>query len=97
MREILAAWVCCGAVAFAAVSMTKHRDHATAAYAGVMLPDRLASKRPETSIEDEFADDADVADTSVAVNEAPAPPDPPQDVAAVARICRLRLLAHRLL
>ena len=96
MREILAAWACCGLVGFGALIVVGHRDPAIAVYAGVHIPDRLGATRPDLSIEDEFADEAGVAVTSTASNSEEPSVYSRQEVAEYGR-CRLRLFGHRLL
>jgi hypothetical protein len=58
MREILAAWACCGLVGLGALLVEGHGRPATAVYAGVHIPARGGSTAPGLSVADEFADDA---------------------------------------
>jgi|SRR5579863_9927574 len=58
MREIVAAWACCGLVGLSALIVEGHDRPAIAVYAGVHIPARGGSIAPDLSIVDEFADDA---------------------------------------
>jgi hypothetical protein len=58
MREILAAWACCGLVGLDALLITERDRPAIAVYAGVHIPARSGSTAPGLSIVEEFADGA---------------------------------------
>lgn len=58
MREILAAWACCGLVGLGALLIAERDRTAIAVYAGVHIPARSGSTVPGLSIVEEFADGA---------------------------------------
>ena len=56
LREILAAWACCGLVGFGALFMESRNTPTVAVYAGVHIPGPVGQAEPNLSIADEFAD-----------------------------------------
>jgi hypothetical protein len=91
MREIFAAWACCGLVVLGALLVDSRGRPAIAVYAGVHIPGRVGSTKPALSVEDEFADDA-----GTVPNRAEPSSLSRQEVAEFQR-CRQWLVGHRLL
>jgi hypothetical protein len=95
MREILAAWACCGLVVLGALLVDSRGRPAIAVYAGVHIPSRVGLTEPILSLEDEFADDAS-DDAGTVPNRAEPSALSRQEVAESQR-CRLWPVGHRLL
>jgi hypothetical protein len=95
MREILAAWACCGLVVLGALLVESRGRPASEVYAGVHIPGRVGSTEPTLSIEDEFADAAD-DDAGAVLNSAEPSTLSRQEAAEIQR-CWLRSIGRRLL
>lgn len=94
LREILAAWACCGLVGFGALFMESRNTPTVAVYAGVHIPGPVGQAEPNLSIADEFADARDDATT---VSNNAEPPAYLRQEAAESQSCWMRSFAHRLL
>ena len=95
MREILAAWACCGLVGLGALLVEGRGRPAIAVYAGVHIPARGGSTARDLIIVDEFADDAS-DDAGIVANKDEPSLYSRQEVAE-SQSCWLRSFGRRLL
>ena len=95
MRQIIAAWACCGLMGLGALLVEGRGDPVSAVFAGVHIPSRGGSTASALSIEDEFGEDV-TDNVSVVSNRGEPFPYSRREVAESQR-CWLRSFRWRLL